>query len=257
MSMTTGGSRGHGGREGPLQRNALRRRRALEHEARLAELSSLPVLLPPARVRRRSQRNFVPLVVGPHPRQDRATFEPNGSVHVNQGARNVVEWIALIALAVVGALLFKALCFQAFWIPSGSMEPTLNVGDRIVVDKLTYRFSDIHRGDIVVFHAPPDEPDPDIKDLIKRVVGLPGDTMEAKGGLLYRNGQVVGESYLPPGTRTIDVPKTVVGPGKLWVMGDNRDNSADSRVFGAIDENLVVGKAVVRWWPLTQIDILH
>jgi signal peptidase I len=160
---------------------------------------------------------------------------------------------------------------QAFYIPSRSMEPTLDVGDRVVVNRLAYRFGDPRHGQVVVFLRPtgveqaPAGPlswvrravaqglggtPPGSEDLIKRVVGLPGDVLEGRGGHLVRNGRVVDEPYLRPGTVTGDFPKVRSKPGCYWVMGDNREDSADSRVFGQIDRSVLVGRAVLTVWPV-------
>lgn len=163
----------------------------------------------------------------------------------------------MICLAILAAVFVKTFMFQAFWIPSGSMEPTLLIGDRIAVDKLSHHIDDIDHGDVVVFARPPGaQTDESVKELVKRVIGVPGDTIEGRGGLLYRNGEIVEEPYLLPGTRTLELPPTVVPEGHLWVMGDNRDHSSDSRVFGPIDESLVEGKAALRFWPLSRIGAL-
>ena len=140
--------------------------------------------------------------------------------------RNVIEWIAIIAAALVVALVIKTFLFQAFYIPSDSMQPTLKPQDRVLVNKLSYKLHAVHRGDIVVFKRPPSEAgDPTIKDLIKRVIGLPGDTIEERGGQVYINGQELKEPYLPAGTVTNTLPPTKVAPGQYFVMGDNRTNS--------------------------------
>ena len=156
-------------------------------------------------------------------------------------------------MAIAFAFVMKAVAVQAFFIPSESMVPTLKVHDRLLVDKVTYHFRDVHRGDIVVFSRPPGEENKDIKDLIKRVIALPGDTIEAHNGVVYLNGKILSEPYLPPSTYTDNLPKTVIPEGKIFVMGDNREWSEDSRVFGAIEEDSVVGRAVVRFWPVTGI----
>ena len=172
-------------------------------------------------------------------------------------ARNVVEWVVIIVAALLVALVIKTFLFQAFFIPSESMEPTLKPGDRVLVNKLSYDLHSIHRGDIVVFKRPPAEAgNPAIKDLIKRVVGLPGETIEAIDGKVYINGQPLKESYLPPGTVTTNLPRRVVPPGQYFVMGDNRSNSSDSRFIGPIPGSLIVGRAFIRVWPLSQIDLL-
>ncbi len=120
------------------------------------------------------------------------------------------------------------------------MYPTLDKGDRVLVNKLSYDVHDVHRGDVVVFGRPPSEPT-SIKDLIKRVIGLPGDVIEARDGVVYINGKALVENYVDSGDRTENLPRQTVPAGKLFVMGDNRNNSEDSRVFGPIPEKSVVG----------------
>jgi signal peptidase I len=171
--------------------------------------------------------------------------------------RTVLEWVAIFGGALLVAFLVRQTSAQAFYIPSESMEPTLHKGDRILVNKWSYRLHDVNRGDVVVFERPENaaslNPQDDIPDLIKRVVGLPGDTVEGRDGSVYVNGKRLVEPYLPATTRTdtfepIDVPE-----GEVFVMGDNRGNSTDSRAFGPIDEGLIVGRAFIRIYPLDDI----
>jgi signal peptidase I len=173
-----------------------------------------------------------------------------------RSVRAAVEWIAIIVGALLVALIIKALLIQAFYIPSESMVPTLKIGDRVLVNKVSYRMHDIHRGDVVVFERPNGESDPRIKDLIKRVIGLPGDVIEARDGKVLINDHVLDEPYLPTGTTTTNLPRQLVPPHHVFVMGDNRGNSRDSRFFGAIDEDLVVGRAFVRVWPIGHFGFL-
>jgi signal peptidase I len=172
--------------------------------------------------------------------------------------RSVLEWAAVIAGAFLVAFVVRTTLAQAFWIPSPSMEPTLHEGDRVLVNKLSYRLHDVNRGDIIVFERPEEaasaNPQDDIKDLIKRVVGLPGDTIEARAdGVVYINDRRLNEPYLPSGTRTGNLPRQEVPEGHVFVMGDNRNNSSDSREFGAVDEDLIVGRAFMRIYPLGDI----
>jgi signal peptidase I len=170
--------------------------------------------------------------------------------------RNIIEWVAIIAAALVVAIVIKTFLFQAFYIPSESMEPTLKPNDRVLVNKLSYKLHAIHRGDIVVFKRPPSEAsDPTIKDLIKRVIGLPGDTIEGRNDEVYINGQPLKETYVMPGAAglTANFPATKVGNDQYFVMGDNRTNSKDSRFIGTIPKSLVVGRAFIRVWPLSKI----
>jgi signal peptidase I len=166
---------------------------------------------------------------------------------------------------------------QAFYIPSGSMLPQLQIDDRVVVSKISYRIHDPHRGDIVVFDAPGGGPKdssplparvvrsviqsiglsaPSTDEYIKRVVALPGERVEGRGGKVLVEGRELVEPYLPKGTVTNDFPAVVVPPGTLWVMGDNRGNSADSRIFGPVPRSTVVGRAFARVWPLNHTSFL-
>jgi signal peptidase I len=143
------------------------------------------------------------------------------------------------------------------------MEPTLLVGDRVLVNKWSYRVHDVNRGDIVVFTKPPEETSK-IKDLIKRVVGLPGETVTIDNNQVLINGQVLDEPYLPTGTINVPVGSHGCAPanpcmipeGDVFVMGDFRTNSEDSRFFGPITESSIVGRAFVRLWPFTRLDAL-
>jgi signal peptidase I len=178
---------------------------------------------------------------------------------------NIVEWVVVVAGAVALALVIKAFVLQAFFIPSLSMAPTLEVGDRVLVNKLAYRVGDISRGDIVVFERPASESASNIPDLIKRVVGLPGESIVIKENQVWVNGVALDESYLPSGTVTstatsplkcTDAEPCVVPEGRVWVMGDNRPDSKDSRFFGPIEESTVVGRAFVLVWPLDRLQLL-
>ncbi len=184
--------------------------------------------------------------------------------------RSVVEWIAVIGGALIVALVIKTFLIQAFYIPSGSMEPTLDIGDRVLVNKLSYVVHDVNRGDLVVFEAAEGEGDcglpvseaqsaateGGIKDLIKRVIGLSGDTVEGRDGQVLINGRILEEGYLPDGVATGDFEPVEVPEGCIFVMGDNRGDSRDSRSFGPVDEDHIVGRAFVRVWPLTQLGFL-
>jgi signal peptidase I len=170
--------------------------------------------------------------------------------------RTILEWLGVIGGGIAIALLVEAFLIQAFWIPSPSMEPTLDVGDRVLVNKLSYKFHDVNRGDVVVFERPPGAStgeNGEIKDLIKRVIAVGGDTIEAKEGEVYVNSEQVDEDYLEPGTSTDNLPLTEIPEGQVFVMGDNRTNSEDSRIFGPIDEDAIVGRAFIRVLPITDI----
>jgi len=181
-------------------------------------------------------------------------------------ARTIVEWVVIIAGAVVLALVIKAFLLQAFYIPSKSMDPTLEVGDRVLVNKLSYHLHDVNRGDIVVFERLEGSQADGINDLIKRVVGLPGETIVIKDNKVFIDGTELSEPYLVPGTPTTNGPLppytcTVDSPCKVpdksvWVMGDNRTDSQDSRYFGPVPESKIVGRAFFRVWPLGRIGFL-
>jgi signal peptidase I len=167
------------------------------------------------------------------------------------GVRNAVEWVVIVAVALIGAFLIRAFVVQTFYIPSESMLPTLQKQDRVLVNKLSYHLHPVHRGDIVVFvHSPGF--DPTIKDLIKRVIGLPGETVQGKDGHVFVDGHELNEPYLAPGI-TSDFGPRLVPPHSYWVMGDNRSNSSDSRVFGPITRSQIVGRAFVLIWPIGRI----
>ncbi len=182
--------------------------------------------------------------------------EPHRESRPRSPLRGAVEWVAILVGAVLVALVIKTFLFQAFYIPSVSMEPTLKVKDRVIVNKLSYDFHDVRRGDIVVFKNPPGEESATVKDLIKRVIALPGETVEAHGGRIQINGQNLKEPYLQDGVTTGEIQPHTVPPGHVWVMGDNRPNSKDSRYFGAIDEDLIVGRAFIRVWPIPKLSLL-
>ena len=198
-------------------------------------------------VLREAARGARPVAVEPDPDPEE---QENPS-----GLRNVAEWILIMGGALLVAILIKTFLFQAFYIPSLSMSPTLKVNDRVLVNKLSYDLHDVHRGDLVVFKSLPSEGS-QTKDLIKRVIGLPGDTVESRDGRIVINGEVLAEPYLEPDVTTGPMEKTTVPAEHLWVMGDNRPESRDSRSFGAIPESLVIGRAFVRVWPVTAIRLL-
>ena len=167
-------------------------------------------------------------------------------------AKAVGEWIVVLVGAIAVALILRALLFQAFFIPSESMESTLLEDDRVLVNKVSYDLGEINQGDVVVFRRPDDEPG-EIRDLIKRVIGVPGQTVEGRNNAVWINGNRLEESYLADDEVILDFGPITVEEGQLFVMGDNRDESLDSRFFGPIDEERVVGRAFVIFWPLNRI----
>ena len=183
--------------------------------------------------------------------------EPDSAAVRKARIRNAVEWVVIVVGAFVVALLVKTFLIQAFYIPSASMFPTLRQDDRVLVNKLSYDLHDVNRGDLVVFERPPGEEDSAIKDLIKRVVGLPGDTIESTPeGRVLVNGALLDEPYLQDGVQTLNLTRQTVPAGHVFVMGDNRGDSRDSRFFGPIAEDLIVGRAFVRVWPIPDFNLL-
>ena len=186
----------------------------------------------------------------------------------------------LIVVAFVVALLIKTFLLQAFYIPSASMEPTLVEGDRVLVEKVSYRLGGPQRGDVVVFEkdlvvpAAVEEdgslatkigdsfrglfgfPTGTEQDFIKRVMAVGGDKIEGRDGDVYVNDELVKEPYLTEGQQTSPFGPTEIPEGKIFVMGDNRNNSDDSRNFGPIDADAVVGHAFLLIWPPRDFDTL-
>lgn len=178
----------------------------------------------------------------------------------HRGLRSLIEWVLVIGGALAAAFVIKTFLLQAFWIPSASMSPTLVRQDRVLVNKLSYRLHDVNRGDVVVFERPPGETEP-IKDLIKRVVATEGETLTVRDGDVFVDGDRLDEPYLAQADSTeSDVcnfdGRVVVPADHVFVMGDNRTNSRDSRCFGPIDEDLIVGRAFVLIWPLSNFEWL-
>ncbi len=159
----------------------------------------------------------------------------------------------LVILLVSFALVFgfvRPFVVEAFYIPSESMVPTLRVGDRVLVNKFIYRFAEPARGDVVVFESV----EGGNEDLIKRVVGVPGDKISVRGGKLLVNGEPQREPYVYKKypDRSFSAP-TTVPENHVFVMGDNRTNSRDSRYFGTVPEKKIEGEAFLRFWPPDRI----
>ena len=166
----------------------------------------------------------------------------------------LLDWTETIVVAFLLALVIRAFFLQVFWIPSSSMEPTLDIKDRIVVNKVAYHFRQPARMEIIVFRqvAPPGIPK---KDLIKRLVGLPGEKLQVKDGIIYINGQALQEDH------QMNQDYSDYGPIKIpqdsyFVMGDNRPASADSRYWGFLPKANLIGPAFIRIWPLSQLGLI-
>ncbi len=165
------------------------------------------------------------------------------------------EYAESLVVAVLLALAIRGFVVQAFVIPSGSMLPTLRVGDYILVNKFLYDFRSIRRGDIVVFKYPRNESE----DFIKRAIGLPGDSLEIIGPQVFINGKPLREPYAvhagPSPPADYHFGPIHIPPGRLFVMGDNRDNSLDSRFWGLLDHSKVLGKAAVIYFSVRSEDV--
>lgn len=165
----------------------------------------------------------------------------------NRTFRWVIEVVVIVAAAFVLALLVQQFMVKPFAIPSPSMVPTLVEGDRVLVNRLVYHFRSPQRGDIIVFH-PPGRPGSD--PFIKRVVAVGGDTIAVHDGALYVNGVAQDEPFIKEHPIVDDFPETTIAQGYVWAMGDNRNNSGDSRVFGPVSEEAIMGEAFAVYWPL-------
>jgi signal peptidase I len=175
--------------------------------------------------------------------------------------RRVVEALGVLLAAAAFAFAIRAFAVESFYVPSGSMTPSLLTGDRILVDKLPWVRDDIHRGDIVVFKRVPGDPEHQDADLVKRVIGLPGETISSKGDTIYIDGKPLDQSFLPnlngvysePGHQacaesSYDIPTTQIPAGQFFVMGDCRGISYDSRYWGTVPASYVIGKVDLVIW---------
>jgi len=183
-----------------------------------------------------------------------AAFKKNDTKSVTR------EYIEAIVVAFVLAMIIRTFVVQAFKIPSGSMLHTLEIGDHILVNKFIYKITKPTRGDLMVFKYPKDLS----RDFIKRLVGLPGDTIEIKHRQVYINGEAYKENYTifqfkddyPEARGRDNFGPITIPPHNYFMMGDNRDNSSDSRFWGTLDEKLVEGKAVVIYWSIIPNEML-
>jgi signal peptidase I len=221
----------------------------------------------------------MPIVPSASPDEPSASWESK--------LRSTIEWVAVVITALAAALLIKEYVFQAFEIPSASMERTVNIGDRILVNKLSYSFGDVSRGDLVVFERLAGTPGT-TDDLIKRAIALPGETIEVRSdgriwiwgpGETAEDAARLEESYLDTqnavlaapaasdplsvdvwDTRCVNQPRELgrctLDDSSYFMMGDNRNASSDSRFFGPVPEANVVGRAFLRIWPLGDLSTL-
>lgn len=174
------------------------------------------------------------------------------------------EWIKALGIAVVIAIIVRSFLFTNYIVDGQSMMPNLQDGNRLIVNKIEYKMMKPDRFDIVIFHATK------TADYVKRVIGLPGDKIVYKNDVLYVDGKAVKEPYLDAYkanllsgqltwdfTLTGETGRATVPKGKLWVMGDNRQISSDSRDFGFVDMDQVVGEVNLRYWPISGFDFMN
>lgn len=198
-------------------------------------------------------------VRNPTPPLDQSSAEPSqGAVGPGPASpsprqrpfHRIVEVVVIVVVAFVLALVVQQFVVKPFAIPSPSMEPTLVEGDRVLVNRAVYHFRSPERGDVIVFQPPNQEGgDP----FIKRVVGIGGDRIAVREGMLYVNGAPQQELFIKEYPIALDYPETLVPVGYVWAMGDNRNNSGDSRVFGPVSEEAIIGEAFVVYWPPNHI----
>jgi signal peptidase I len=158
----------------------------------------------------------------------------------------VIEIVVIVAAAFAIAMLVQLFLIKPFTIHQVSMQPTLMEGDRILLNRLVYHFRDPRSGDVVVFHSPVN----DDEDLVKRIVAVAGDRVAVRHGALYVNGVAQKEPYLLEQNIEGDYPETLIPAGRVFVMGDNRNNSGDSRLFGPLETSVIIGEAFVVYWPI-------
>jgi len=177
--------------------------------------------------------------------------------HVSAGkpkksfGRELLSYIIVIFVAVLVSVLFRIFFFEPFIVPTPSMEPTLMVQDKVIVNKFSYKFTGIKRGDIIVFPSPVDEG----KDLVKRAIAFEGETIKLGiDGIIYINGEPIEKDYYTGSVLPEYTSQTFkIGKNEIFAMGDNRNNSYDSRYFGAIQKSDVFGKVYMIYWPIPRI----
>jgi len=169
-------------------------------------------------------------------------------------ARFFVELIEIVLIAFALSWVLRTYVIEARKIPTGSMLPTIQLDDRVIVDKFFFKnFDHLSAGDIIVFHPPPSAHA--TEDFIKRIVGLPGDTLEIRNHITYVNGQQLYEPYVSDKSKN-DFGPIVVPKDSVFVMGDNRNNSDDSRVWGFLPIQNITGRTLFRYWPINHVGAL-
>jgi len=169
---------------------------------------------------------------------------------ISTRSQEIKEWVSTILIAIVLVIIIRTFLLDSRVVPSSSMEPSILPNDRLFVEKISHRLFGLERGDVIVFEPPEGSEFQD--DMIKRLIALPGDTVEIKDGKLYLNGEPQEEPYLKEPVN-YEMPKQVVPEGKIFVLGDNRNRSLDSHAWGFADIDSVKGKAWITYWPPSRI----
>ena len=165
-----------------------------------------------------------------------------------------VEVVEIVVIAAVLAFTLRTFVIESFWVPSGSMLPTIQLNDRVWVTKFSYKIGEPQRGDVVVFRPPSAaHADENEKYYIKRLIGLPGETVEFRDNQLYIDGELIEEDYLGDDVYTEDFGPFKVGENSYFFCGDNRQGSYDSRAWGDVERENLVGHAQCIYWPFARM----
>ena len=189
---------------------------------------------------------LVPLSANRYNVQGDTNLDTRGLLDLSETRTRLIrELIETIAFTLLIFLLIR-FAAQSFRVDGMSMEPGLHTDEYVLVNKVAYLFHEPQRGDVIVFHYPLDT----TKDFIKRIIGIPGDTIQTTSNEVIINGKILNEPYIST-PFNFDTNTWKLGPGEFFVMGDNRDNSLDSRTWGPLNRNYIVGKAIAVYWPLS------
>ncbi|NLI91919.1 MAG: signal peptidase I [Peptococcaceae bacterium] len=167
--------------------------------------------------------------------------------------KSLLEWVIIIAVAFVLSIVIRNYVVDTRIVPTGSMLPTIQLQDRLIVDRLFYKYDTIKRGDIIVFEAP--ESAQEDKDLVKRVIGLPGEKVEVKNGKVYIGDKALNEPYIMA-TPDYNYGPVTVPADSYFMLGDNRRASKDSHIWGFLPANKILGRVWIRYWPLDKFGSL-